>query len=154
MTGLEFSRFKEISHLTDKVKVVHAIPGRVRLRAADKDSKAALATIGQALQQLNGWFAVRASDTTGSLLITFDPQRLSLSQLTAALEEYGITVAPKLPSNSPEAESHSEVYAQLADQLLGLLPLLLAVLVTRQFNLRGWRAIPVYLMAAGVSRQL
>lgn len=48
----------------------------------------------------------------------------------------------------------SQVKIDWQAKLLEVIPLLIGITITRQFNLQGWRALLVYALAAGTTRQL
>lgn len=77
------------------VQVVHASPGRLRLRvrreAADDDT---LARTERALVGLTGVRDVRANPLTRSVLVAYDDGVAEPAQVMAAVERAGLTVAP------------------------------------------------------------
>lgn len=72
---------------TQAVRVVHAIPGRVRLRFAALDARDAR-TIEAGLRELSGVRLVRATASTASVVVEYDPavltHELVVGELTAA----------------------------------------------------------------------
>ncbi|NEP01754.1 MAG: heavy metal translocating P-type ATPase [Symploca sp. SIO2E9] len=73
--------------LESGLKVVHALDGRLRLRAVNNPSGGVLEVIAQQLRQEDGIYAVCTNEVTGSLLITFEPSQLSQSQLLGQLQQ-------------------------------------------------------------------
>ncbi|NEO34179.1 MAG: hypothetical protein F6K36_27995 [Symploca sp. SIO3C6] len=140
--------------LTSGVEVVHAVAGRLRLRASDSTSKEILETLAPQLRQQDGVRQVCINGTTGSLLISFEPSKLSLSQLLALLQQSGVSLAGE---SSPEA-NHTLLWSgacsQAYSKLQSLLPLFAGIVTTRQLGIQGWPAIPVYLMTTSVARQV
>ncbi|MEW6498371.1 MAG: hypothetical protein AB1589_38600, partial [Cyanobacteriota bacterium] len=80
-----------------KIHVVHAIPGRVRLRTTDSKLTSALDEAAQQLRQrLDGMCEVQTHPTSNSLVVTFDQNRLSLSQTLEILQTHaGIAETPR-----------------------------------------------------------
>ncbi|WP_017715874.1 HMA2 domain-containing protein [Kamptonema formosum] len=135
------------------VQIVHAIRGRVRFRAVSDGFQPALATAAQELRQLQGIKEVSINQQTASLVVTFDESRLSLPALLEALRRQGVAVAGD--GISPETELWNPVSAALtAAPLDSVIPLMVGVLVTQRLGIVGLPAIPVYLIAAGTTRQV
>ena len=135
------------------IQIVHAIPGRVRIRAVSNGFQPALTAAAQQLRQLKGIKEISINQQTASLVITFDESRLSLPKLLEALRRQGVGVAKD--GISPQTEQWNPVSAALsAAQLDSVIPLMVGVLVTQRLGIVGLPAIPVYLIAAGTTRQV
>lgn len=60
-----------------EIRIVHFLPGRVRLRVAALKGRPQLAQeIGAAFDGVPGLTGISCNTTTGSVLITYDPRRI------------------------------------------------------------------------------
>lgn len=150
ISGLTVSGWKS------ELQLVHATCDRVRLRATDSSLKSRLDTISQQLQRQDGVGKVYANQQTGSLVITFDQNKLSQSQIFGLLQQLGIS---KAPTTLTEANKTDRFAAWKSvdfwkEQGREFIPLIAGLLVTRGLSIHGLAAIPVYLIAAGAIRQV
>lgn len=135
--------------------VVHAMPGRVRLRASGSGLLLAeywedrLQDFAQRLRPEEGVCNVNANIQTGSLVVTFDENTLSYSQMFAVLKKCGVAAATELPD-----EAAADSFWLDTTQLESVIPLIAGALITGGLGIQGLPAIPVYLLAAGTTRQL
>ncbi|MBD1937104.1 HMA2 domain-containing protein [Microcoleus sp. FACHB-68] len=137
------------------LQIVHAIPGRLRLRAVGSASESALETVAELLRQQEGIYKVNINPQTGSLLATFDENRLPLQKLLGMLKQQGVSVAPSPSEDLPVPELWEPVSAALsATQLDSAIPLIVGMLITQRLGIQGLPAIPLYLIAAGTTRQV
>lgn len=139
------------SRLDNEVKVLYAVEGRVRLRLLGSDTRSVLDTIAQQLQQQDGIYQVSINEQTGSLLITFEPNQLSLVQLFEQLEQLGI---PQVQGLSPQATSWSDAYTRARTQLKSLIPPIAGILTAKGLRIYGWQAISAYLIVSGITREV
>ena len=146
--------------LESDIQVVHAVPGRVRLRT--KGSKRITAdTIAQQLRQQDGVCDVQTNPTTNSLVVTFDTSTLSLPQTleilqtsTGLSEASGKTEAlPKLKSSTFLREQTEPPWEGMA-VAQSLIPVVAGMLVTGALGIEGFVAFPVYLITQNVTRQV
>ena len=73
--------------LLEAVTVLSDIPGRARLAVAGvRDDPRHGARLAERLRALRGVQSVQANRLTGSLLVRYDPDRLTLDQIRATLE--------------------------------------------------------------------
>lgn len=136
------------------LQIVHAIPGRLRLRAAGTGLESALETAAQWLRQQEGIYKVNLNLQTGSLLATFDENRLPSQTLLGMLAQQGVSAAAQ-PEVLPVPELWQPVSAALsATQLDSAIPLIVGMLITQRLGITGLPAIPLYLIAAGTTRQV
>ncbi len=137
------------------LEVVHAMPGRVRLRASGSSLLLAdyweerLEDFAQRLRQEEGVCNVNANIQTGSLVVTFDENTLSYSQMFAVLKKCGVAAATEFPD-----EDGADSFWLDTTQLESVIPLIAGALITGGLGITGLPAIPVYLLAAGTTRQL
>jgi hypothetical protein len=69
------------------VEVLSAVPGRARLRVQGlRDDAARAAEVAATVRALDGVTAAEASPLTGTLLVRFDPGRVDVATIAAALE--------------------------------------------------------------------
>lgn len=92
-----------MQHQRDRTAtVVHAIPGRVRVRL-DRSLRSAetMQTLAGLLAQIEGVRQVRVNPSTGSVLLEYDPQQVNLEQLYLAANAAKVTlVMPGTPNES------------------------------------------------------
>lgn len=67
---------------------------RATLVAPDISCGHCVATVNQAVGELDGVQQVEASEKSKQVLVTFDPQRVSLEQIRATLDDAGYPPAP------------------------------------------------------------
>ncbi len=76
---------------TKAVKVLSELPGRVRLRVAGvRDDPACAGAVLNALNALPGVRTADVNPLTGSALLRYDPARLTLPEIQAALMPLGM----------------------------------------------------------------
>src|SRR5919109_2264942 len=77
------------------IKVVHAIPGRVRVKIAQlRDNPEFAREIRERLSGVRGIRRIEANPLTGSLLVLYDPGELTSLESLLALSE---TIRPLFP---------------------------------------------------------
>jgi copper chaperone CopZ len=144
------------------LKVVHTMPDRVRLRISDSSKAKAdslsdlLDTITQELQQQEGVYNVEANSQAGSLVVNFDQNTLSLSQLLEKLQESGVIASSALPSEADQTEALAALRSGefWQEQLISILPIAAGLLLIRALKIQGLWTIPVYIIAASFTRKL
>ncbi len=142
-------------------QLVHAIPGRVRLRTTDSKLTSALNQVAQKLKQQAGVCEVQTHPLTNSLIVTFDTNTLSLEQTlellqtSAGISQVSQKIDPleehKLSTILPEP---SELLAHSGKVAKSVIPLVAGVAVTGALGVQGVLALPVYFIAANVTRQV
>jgi hypothetical protein len=137
---------------TDKFKIVHAISGRVRIRATDASVYSQLNIISHYLQQENGVKKVAINQQTGSLIVTFAENQLSLSQVMQLLQKLGISQPETSPLITPLTEWKSQDFWQ--EQSMTLIPLITGLLVTGALGISGLAGICAYMIAVDVTSRL
>jgi hypothetical protein len=128
--------------LTNGWQIVHAIPGRIRLRATDKSWSSIAATLAQQLRQEDGVSEVCIHQLTGSLVITFEQKQLSLPQMLKRLQKFSL-IQPhdsrqELARTFPLAVWHSIQFCQ--QQGLNFIWATSSLLV-RMPAIKGWTAM-------------
>lgn len=143
------------------LKVLHAMPGRVRLGVTGGDKTDTyllsdqLDAIAQRLQQEAGIGNVSANAKTGSLTVNFDPATLSLSRLLERLQQWGVLASAALPSKQPKQDfSFLQSGDFWQEQVTTIIPIVAGLLVVRALKLQGLWTIPVYVIAASFTRKL
>ncbi|GET38963.1 hypothetical protein [Microseira wollei] len=143
------------------LKVLHAMPGRVRLGVTGGDKTDAyllsdqLDALAQRLQQQEGIRNVSANAKTGSLTVNFDPSTLSLSRLLERLQQWGVLASAALPSQQPKQDfSFLQSGDFWQEQLNTIIPIVAGLLIVRALKLQGLWTIPVYVLAASFTRKL
>jgi hypothetical protein len=136
--------------VTNQLELVHALPGRLRLRVLGEDSQKILKAISQNLRQQEGVESVQIKETTGSIVVIFDPHTLSLDRLKKDLSPFNL-LSTDLSSKGDVIKSSGK---KLFSQLLSLTPFLLSWLLVKRFNLSGWKAIATYLLGTGIMGEL
>lgn len=138
----------------DGWQIVHTTTGRVRIRAINPSFKSKVESISSTLKQQDGVSEVVVNQQTGSLVITFDENQLSLPQVLTLLSEFGIYQ----PLTSPDSASKADPFAEWKSldfwkqQSISFIPLLTGLAVTGGLGITGLPAIPVYIIAADATR--
>jgi hypothetical protein len=147
--------------LKSGLKVLHAMPGRVRLGVTGGEKTDAyllsdqLDALAQRLQQQEGIRNVSANAKTGSLTVNFDPSTLSLSRLLQRLQQWGVLASAALPSQQPKQDfSFLQSGDFWQEQLNTIIPIVAGLLIVRALKLQGLWTIPVYVIAASFTRKL
>ncbi|MBW4685168.1 MAG: hypothetical protein KME40_08710 [Komarekiella atlantica HA4396-MV6] len=141
---------------SDGLQIIHATTGRVRIRASEDSFRSRLESISQHLRQQCGVKEVVINQQTGSMIVTYDENQLSLPQVLELLQEFGI--------HQPQAlsESVSEMDAFAAwksldfwkEQSISFIPLMTGFAVTGGMGVSGLAAIPVYMITADATRRV
>src|SRR5579875_1621052 len=103
---------------------LHHVPGRLRLRlAALRGDGPAVARACAVARAIPAILDARANRATGSLVIRYDPQRLTPGELWAALCVHGLVSGPSPPEEAADwrALLTRAVLDRLASALLGAL---------------------------------
>jgi P-type Cu2+ transporter len=145
--------------LDGEFQLVHAVPGRVRLRSTDNRAISTLEKVAKQLRQQDGICEVQTNPVTNSLVITFDenvvslPQTLERLQTSAKLSEASAKSQP-----SPELTLDSllrELPAVSSQQVAkSIIPLVAGALVTGALGVEGIVAFPIYSITASVTRHV
>ncbi|MBF2018810.1 MAG: hypothetical protein IGR93_01535 [Hydrococcus sp. C42_A2020_068] len=138
----------ETSRSKGGFEVLHAVANRVRLRAVDAKAKAELNNVAQHLRQQNGVRSVSANEQIGSLSVTFEPNKQSLSQLKEVLQPFRVSQAQTGSENFPD-----EALSQAFTGLRSLVPPVVGLMTTRRLGMYGWQAIATYLIATNLTRE-
>ncbi len=146
----------------EEMKIVHAIGGRIRLRylsgaaaPAKRDrAREFLPKIAQDLREQAGISKVKINETTGSLLVEFDPHNFSQKQLTQLLQPFGVALLSPTKTNISTNSSSSPSQSRVYEQLLSLVPPLLGLAIVRGIGVTGWKSLLTYLVATGVIREI
>jgi copper chaperone CopZ len=138
------------------LQIVHASTGRVRIRATEGSSNSILDTIAQELRQQDGVKDVSVNHQTGSLVVNFDENKLSLAQMLGVQPDY----VKKQTQASPQSASKSDPFAEWKslnfwkEQGISLIPLMVGLGLTRRLGISGFASIPVYLLSADATRRV
>lgn len=134
------------------VEVVHAIPGRVRLRANGAAAEASLKVVENHLQQ--GIYQININPHTGSAVIAFNERKICLEQLLDQLQSLGVRTGHSCqkPPLSEPLEVVSAAFSSV--QLDTAIPLMVGVLLTQRLGVTGLPVLPLYLIAASTTRQV
>jgi copper chaperone CopZ len=140
-------------------QIVHATNGRVRIRptdTTDSSFKLELDSLSKQLKHLEGVKTVTVNQETGSLIVNFAAERLSLAQILLSLQEMGIS-PPQANSSSaskPDAFAAWKSLDYWKEQGISLIPLFTGLFVTGRLGISGWASIPIYLLTADATRLL
>ncbi len=145
-----------------EVGVVHASPGRVRIRVAQAtlDSEAFHLT-REALMGLPGVRGVRTNPLARSLVVTYDPQALAFPDLLALAARAGVTISGQEGATEGKPGNLNEAVTTVFDRadrrmaeltrgsadLRTLVPLSLGVLAAREVMAGRLAAAPWYVLA-------
>lgn len=143
-------------------QVLHASPGRVRLRVQREDlESAAMVQAERALTGLTGVQGVRKNPVTRSVLITFDAQAMDFEDLIVAAAEAGVVIepafeAPNVRSSRPIDQVITDFSRRVDERVRQgtggtldartLLPIGLAALAARELMTTGLSAAPWYVL--------
>ncbi|MEH2037238.1 HMA2 domain-containing protein [Nostoc sp.] len=136
------------------LEIVHVTTGRVRLRTTDSSLNSILDSIAQDLRSLEGVREVTVNEQTGSLVVNFDEDKLSLPQILALKSEIEI----QQPQVSSDSVSKTDPFAAWKspsfwkEQGISLIPMMTGLAVTGGLGIHGWVSIPVYMIAADATR--
>ncbi|WYM03162.1 MAG: HMA2 domain-containing protein [Gloeotrichia echinulata CP02] len=135
---------------SDRCQIVHATTGRVRIRAIEGGFNSKIETISQCLQQHPGIKEVVVNQQTGSLIVSFDENQLSLPQILGILQQFSIYQPPISPHLDPFAEWKSLDFWK--EQSISLIPLITGLVLTGGLGIHGLAAIPIYMITADATR--
>lgn len=96
------------------------VDGRVRLRHPALKDQATLELVSGVIGGVEGVTAVQTNPVTGSMLIFYDPDKLSREDLLAMAEQ-GAQFFPELQGDAPESQPHAPAGLSPCDELLQLL---------------------------------
>lgn len=136
------------------LEIVHVTTGRVRLRTTDSSLNSILDSIAQDLRSLEGVREVTVNEQTGSLVVNFDEDKLSLPQILALKSDIEI----QQPQASSDSASKTDPFAAWKspsfwkEQGISLIPMMTGLAVTGGLGIHGWVSIPVYMIAADATR--
>jgi Heavy metal associated domain 2 len=98
---------------------VHALPGRLRVKLAGiKKAPAAAKELERALLREPGVAEATANPVTGSMLIHYDPQQISMHTILARLAPYGLSTPT--PPPHPLADFSNQLGKELGKELVKL----------------------------------
>ncbi|WP_414549364.1 HMA2 domain-containing protein [Anabaena sp. CCY 0017] len=142
----------EVQFSVEKLQIVHATNGRIRIRATDGSFHPKLESISQDLRQYPGVKEVCVNQQTGSLVVTFDETLLSSPQMLDILQGFDIQQIPV--SNNIDAFAAWKSRDFWQEQSVSLIPLMTGLAVTGGLGISGLAAIPVYMMTADATRRV
>jgi copper chaperone CopZ len=138
------------------LEIIHATSGRVRIRTIDGSFNSSLESISERLRQQYGVREVAVNQQTGSIVVTFDENKLSLAQVLRLLEQFGIHQVQA----SPESVRNKDPFAAWKsidfwkEQTISFIPLMTGLAVTGRLGISGLAAIPVYMITADATRRV
>ncbi|MCC5603614.1 HMA2 domain-containing protein [Nostoc favosum] len=136
------------------LQIVHVTSGRVRLRTTDSSLNSILDNIAQDFRSLEGVREVSVNEQTGSLVVNFDEDKLSLPQILALKSDIEIQ-QPQASSDSPSKTDPFAAWKSplfWKEQGISLIPMMTGLAVTGGLGIHGWVSIPVYMIAADATR--
>ncbi|MFN6537372.1 MAG: HMA2 domain-containing protein [Nostoc sp. EkiNYC01] len=139
---------------SERLEIVHATIGRVRIRATEGISKSRIKNISQGLRQQYGVKEVAVNEQTGSITITFDEKKLSLAQVLGLLQQFNIYQAEVSPTSNSQTDPFA-AWKSLdfwKEQSISLIPLMTGLAVTGGLGISGLAAIPLYMITADATR--
>ncbi len=150
---------KEAPHvvqtLVQELQIIHATAGRIRIRATDGSSilldSPSFSSLLNAISQV-GVSEATWNEQTQSLIISFDPEVLSVAQMLAILDEFGIKGHSQAGSN-PDVFAAWKSAEFWKEQGIDLIPLFTGLAVTSGLGISGLVSIPVYMVTANVTRR-
>ncbi|MEH1969508.1 HMA2 domain-containing protein [Nostoc sp.] len=152
------SKSKAMAQLTKSqpsaLQIVHVTTGRVRLRTTDSSFNSILDSIAKDLRSLEGVREVTVNEQTGSLVVNFDEDKLSLPQILALRPDIDIQ-QPQASSDSPTKPDPFAAWKSVSfwqEQGISLIPMMTGLAVTGGLGIHGWVSIPVYMITADATR--
>ncbi|MCC5620566.1 HMA2 domain-containing protein [Nostoc sp. CHAB 5715] len=148
------SASKAIAQPSAGLQIVHVTTGRVRLRSTDSSLNSILDNIAQDLRSIEGVREVTVNEQTGSLIVNFDEDKLSLPQILALKSDIEIQ-QPQALSDSPSKTDPFAAWKSASfwkEQGISLIPMMTGLAVTGGLGIHGWVSIPVYMIAADATR--
>ncbi|MEA5622986.1 HMA2 domain-containing protein [Nostoc sp. UHCC 0251] len=142
------------SQPSDGLQIVHVTNGRVRLRTTDSSLNSILDSIAQDLRSLEGVREVTVNQQTGSLVVNFDEDKLSLPGILALKTDIEIQ-QPQASSDSPSKTDPFAAWKSPSfwkEQGISLIPMMAGLAVTGRLGIHGWVSIPVYMIVADATR--
>jgi hypothetical protein len=136
------------------LQIVHVTTGRVRFRTTDSSLNSILDSIAQDLRSLEGVTEVAVNGQTGSLVVNFNEDKLSLPQILALKSDIEIQ-QPQASSDSPSKTDPFAAWKSplfWKEQGVSLIPMMTGLAVTGGLGIHGWVSIPVYMIAADATR--
>ncbi len=137
-----------------ELHIIYATSGRVRVRAIDGGNNTKLDTICQSLHRRTGINEVYVNEQTGSLVINFDEQRLSLSQMVELLQSFGVEQQLSHPESKTDLFAAWKSPDFWKEQGISFIPLFAGLAVTRRLGIVGFAAFPVYFITANATRRV
>ncbi|QLE55644.1 HMA2 domain-containing protein [Nostoc sp. TCL26-01] len=134
------------------MQVVHATNGRIRIKATDGSFNSNVKKITQHLRQYQGVKEVAANEQTGSMVVTFDENKLSLRQMLRILRQFNIRPSQNTPLSDPFAPWKSADFWK--EQTVSFIPLMTGLAVTGGLGISGLAAIPVYMITTDATRSV
>ncbi|MEA5604932.1 HMA2 domain-containing protein [Nostoc sp. UHCC 0252] len=141
---------------SDGLQIVHLTTGRVRLRTTNGSLNSMLDSIAKDLRSLEGVREVTVNEQTGSLVVNFDEDKLSLPQILALKPDLNIQ-QPQASSASPSKTDPFALWKSPSfwkEQGVSLIPMMAGLAVTGGLGIHGWVSIPVYMVAADATRSV
>ncbi|MBX9258396.1 hypothetical protein H1Q63_31500 [Desmonostoc muscorum CCALA 125] len=139
---------------SERLEIVHATTGRVRIRASEGISKSRIKNISQGLRQQYGVKEVAANEQTSSIVVSFDEKKLSLAQVLGLLQQFNIHQAQVSPTSNSQTDPFA-AWKSLdfwKEQSISLIPLMTGLAVTGGLGISGLAAIPLYMITADATR--
>ncbi|WP_066382316.1 HMA2 domain-containing protein [Anabaena sp. CA = ATCC 33047] len=134
------------------MQVVHATNGRIRIKATDGSFSSNVQSITQYLGQYPGVKEVTTNEQTGTIVVSFDQQQISLSQMLGVLQRLNIPTSQNRPLSDPFAAWKSVDFWK--EQTISFIPLMTGLAVTSRLGISGLASIPVYMMTADATRRV
>lgn len=137
------------------LQIIHATNRRIRIRATDSSFNTKLESIAKDLRQQKAVKAY-ANEQTGSLVVTFDENLVSLPQMLGILQQFNI----QQPETSPQTLSNIDPFAAWKsvdfwkEQTISFIPLMTGLAVTGGLGISGLAAIPVYMITSDATRRV
>lgn len=146
----------KVQHAAGGLQIIHATNRRIRVRATDSSFNTKLESIAEHLRQHKAVKEASANEQTGSLVVTFDENRVSLPQMLEILQQFNI----QQPETSPQTLSNIDPFAAWKsvdfwkEQTISFIPLMTGLAVTSGLGISGLAAIPVYMVTSNATRRV
>jgi hypothetical protein len=142
--------------LTKELQIVHATKGRIRIRTTNASLNSKLKIISKHLRRGKAVKEASVNQQTGSLVVTFDENLMSLPQMLEILHKLDIHQS----QTSPQSIGNIDPFAAWKsidfwkEQTVCLIPLMTGLAVTGGLGINGLAAIPVYMITSDATRRV
>lgn len=134
------------------LQIVHVTAERIRIRATESSTEL-LHVVVEQLRRLKGIKQVTWNEETQNLVIAFDKEVLSQSQLLEILEKHGVRRLSEPDNNKVDPFAAWKSAEFWKEQGIDLIPLLTGLAITSRLGVTGLASIPICMLTSDVTRR-